>query len=138
MIKMFRGIAKENWQEQCKQEDYVTPFREARYFIDMINGTIEIINPDLVIDNRNWDDRVCLPDRDNNYLRFVLDENNVIDIPKENIIYVHTKHGDFINREEYLKTIESEEDAQILKTIEEREKNDTGARHSIEDLEELV
>lgn len=110
MIKRFRGMAKELWEEECKTSEYVEPFREVRYLIDMTNGTIEIINPYMVIDTRNWNDFAHFDSRDNNYLRFVLDDDNVIDIPKENIIYINTKYGDFIEQTKYLeKKLEEDE-----------------------------
>ena len=102
MIKRFRGIAKELWEEECKTSEYVKDFREEKYFIDMINGTIEIINPYMVLETRSFDSTTHLSDRDNNYLRFVIDDDNIIDIPKENIIYIHTKYGEFMSQNEYL------------------------------------
>lgn len=110
MIKKFRGTAKEKWEEQCRLNEYVKPFREERYLISMTNGDIEVINPFIVVDTRNWNDFRHFDSRDNNYLRFVLDDYNIIDIPKENIIYINTKYGRFISKDEYLeKELEKDE-----------------------------
>lgn len=110
MMKRFRGTAKEKWEEQCRLNKYVKPFREEKYLISMINGTIEIINPFIVVDTRNWNDCTNSKSRDNNYLRFILDDENIIDIPKENIIYINTKYGSLISQDEYLeKKLEKDE-----------------------------
>ena len=94
MIKRFRGKAKEEWEEEVAECGYVQDFIETKYFIDMNNGALEIINPTLVIDTRNWNDFTHTDNRDNNYLRFVLNDDEIIDIPKENIIYIKTSYGE--------------------------------------------
>lgn len=102
--KRFIGIAEKEWQEQCKIEEYVDDFQEVTYLIDMINGIIEVKNPIGVYDVRSFNDSTCFYNRDNNYLRFVLDVDDIIDLPKENIIYIQTKYGKRISRLEYPKS----------------------------------
>ena len=96
MITRFRGIAKEVWEESVKEGNYEPDFREVKYLVVTINGVIEIINPYVTCENRTFDDKSIKVGRDNNYLRFVMNHDEIIDIPKEQILYVKKTYGDFI------------------------------------------
>lgn len=59
-----------------------------KYTINTINGLVEVNKPQLVLDTNVYRDSKT----DDNYLRFVMDieKNDIIDIPKKNILYVRS------------------------------------------------
>lgn len=59
-----------------------------KYTINTINGLVEVENPKIVLDTNVYRDSKT----EDNYLRFVMDieKNDIIDIPKKNILYVRS------------------------------------------------
>lgn len=59
-----------------------------KYKIHTINGLVEVESPILVLDTNIYRDSKT----DDNYLRFVMDieTNEIIDIPKKNILYINS------------------------------------------------
>ena len=94
MIQRFKGIAKELWEEECEYEEYVSPFVGKEYEIYTTNGTIIITNPKVVINSPG-----CNNER-TDFLRVVINHDEVIDIPKSNILYVKEKDIEFIEKNE--------------------------------------
>ena len=91
MINRFVGTGRKEWEETVREarrnNGYVSDFIVTEYFNKTINGCISLLNPYNFIDN----------ERDSNHLRIVINFNEIIDIPYENILYIRTNYREQID-----------------------------------------
>ena len=88
----FKGKGLERWKDSLKSikdiyEVDANAYIYTTYTVYTKEGNINIIDP-------YWEgDSVAFGEYEQKYLRFALDHDDILDIPKENILFVRTKHG---------------------------------------------
>ena len=111
----YVGNAKDLWYEECdnsKGSTYVKDFIGEKYIIETINGTIKVDYPYWIGENRPYDRKQenANENRDNNFLTIALNHDNIIEIPKENIIYIYKNTSEYLTFEkDYFREIGSKE-----------------------------